>query len=260
MAKLPFWKARLAERRRVRREAGKLRDLIITSTTLNRYNAALARFFKWAKGITLARMNPEEFDFLVSEFIEYRWVSGEPKSWANDTCSGLQHHVPNLRGNLVGSWRLLKAWSKTELPNRATPMSWVVLQAFMGIALREHDLNHALCYALCFQGLLRPAEAFQLVPQAVDLDLRTCSAILTLKFPKGATRTGSIEQITVDDPLTALLLTKWISNEHRDSSVHLIQNVSQFRRKFNTRNLRLGFPKGKYKPYSMRRGGATLLF
>ena len=106
----------------------------------------------------------------------------------NDTCSGLQHHVPNLRGKLVGSWRLLKARSKTELPNRATPMSQVVLQAFMGIALKEHGLNHALCYALCFQGFPRPAEAFQLVPQAVDLDLQACSAILMLKFSKGATR------------------------------------------------------------------------
>ena len=211
MAKLLFWKARLAERRRVRREAGKLRDLIITSRTLNRYNAALARFFNWAKNldrtkadivsskrgftrkpkdlvkfgnrnVELLRVgtprlgswgsNPEEFDILVSEFIEELWVSGEPKSWANDTCSGLQHHVPNLRGKLVGSWRLLKAWSKTELPNRATPMSLEVLQAFIGIALKEHDLNHALCYALCFQGLLRPAEAFQLVPQTVDLNLQ----------------------------------------------------------------------------------------
>ena len=97
MAKLLFWKARLAERRRVRREAGKLRDLIITSTTLNQYSAALARFFKWAKERALAQMNPEEFDLLVSEFIEYLWVYGEPKSRANDTCSGLQHHVPNLR-------------------------------------------------------------------------------------------------------------------------------------------------------------------
>ena len=192
MAKLLLWKARLAERRRVRREAGKLRDLIITSTTLNRYNAALARFFKWAKSTTDAQTvapgpsawysNPEEFDVLVSEFIEDLWASGEPKSWANDTCSGLQHLVPNLRGKLVGSWRLFKAWSKTELPNRATPMSLVVLQAFMGIALKEHDLNRALCYALCFQGLLGPAEAFQLVPQAVDLDLQACSAILILKF------------------------------------------------------------------------------
>ena len=207
----------------------------------------------------LAQMNPEEFDLPVSEFIEYLWVSGEPKSWANDTCSGLQHHVPNLRGKLVGSWRLLKAWSKTELPNRATPMSLVVLQAFMGMALKEHDLNHALCYALCFQGLLRPAGAFQLIPQAVDLDLQACSAILTLNFSKVATRTGSIEQISVDDPLAVFLLTKWISNDHRDSSANFIQNVSQFRRRFNARNLRLGFPKRKYKPYSMRRGGATLL-
>ena len=94
-------------------------------------------------------------------------------------------------------------------------MSLVVLQAFVGIALKEHDLNHALCYALCFQGLLRPAEAFQLVPQAVDLDLQACSAVLTLNFSKCATRTGSIEQISVDDPLTVLLLTKWLSNEHR---------------------------------------------
>jgi len=226
---------------------------------LVRYNAAVARFFAWidTQGVTWGS-NPGEFDSTVASYIEHLWSSGESKAWANDACSGLQHHVPNLRGKLFGSWRLLRAWSKIELPNRATPISLKVLLAFIGLALEKNDLNEALCYALCFQGLLRPAEAFQLVPQAIDLNHRACSAIITLRYSKGTTRSGNLEQITTDDPMVICLLSKWLINN--TSQTPLIINTSGFRRNFNKRNNSLGFPAGTYKPYSMRRGGATLLF
>ena len=95
MVKVHFWKAKFLERRRLRREAGSLRDLTITPKTRIRYNSAVEKFFKW---LTFTGRPcgscVEEFDSLLCVYLEYLWKHGDSKSWANDVCSGLQHFIP----------------------------------------------------------------------------------------------------------------------------------------------------------------------
>ena len=252
-----FWKAKLLERRRLRKEAGTLKDLTITHRTRIRYTLAVKRFFTWLDDRSCGS-SVEEFDSLLCTYLEYLWKQGEGKSWANDVCSGLQHFVPSLRSHLNGSWRLLRAWGKTAIPNRACPMTLSVLQAFLGLALEERDLNDALAYSLCFQGLLRPSEAFSLVPSSIDIDLSLNTAVITLLSSKTITRTGVREQVIIDDSRVLKLISVWKSLNFENHP--LILKPHSFRRRLNMRTSALGFPEGFYKPYSLRRGGATLLF
>ena len=135
-----------------------MRDPVITVRTRNRCTAAVSKFFHWVNqqdqvlGDCLLA-----FDALVSAYLEHIWSAGDSKAWANDVCSGLQHFVPGLKGRLNGSWRLLKAWGRVEIPNRACPMTLGIFQAFTGLALKERLLEVAIVYCLCFQGLLRPS-------------------------------------------------------------------------------------------------------
>ena len=194
MVKVHFWKAKLLERRRLRREAGSLRDLTITPKTWIRYNSAVEQFFKWL-GFTGRPCGScvEEFGSLLYVYLEYLWKQGDSKSWANDVCSGLQHSIPTSRTRFSGSWRLLRAWGKTETRNRACPMTLLVAQAFLGLALEELHLQNALVFvlSLCFHGLLRPSEAFSLVPTSVDIDTSLRTAVITLLSSKAIIRTGT---------------------------------------------------------------------
>jgi len=259
MVKAHFWKSKLLERRRLRKEAGCLKDLVVTGRTLNRYKAAVSRFFNWLPTESLSQISSlSGFDMTVSTYLEFLWETGESKAWANDLCSGLQHFVPALKGHLNGSWRLLKAWGKVEIPNRACPMTLEIFQAFAGLALKEADLSTALAYCLCFQGLLRPSEAFSLVPKFVEFHPSLCSAVLSLISSKSFTRSGDREQVIIDDPLVLILLTLWKSSNTK--GLPLILKQANFRAIFNRHVCSLGFAPSHYKPYSLRRGGATLLF
>eukprot|EP00959_Pyramimonas_sp_CCMP1952_P028597 599779-Pyramimonas_sp.AAC.1 len=66
------------------------------------------------------------------EYLEKLWAEGEPKSYANDLVAGLQHFAPRLRRRLNGSWRLLGAWAKAELPARAPPVPRAVAIGLTG--------------------------------------------------------------------------------------------------------------------------------
>ena len=152
---------------------------------------------------------------------------------------------------------MLRAWGKTEIPNRACPMTLLVVQAFLGLALEELHLQDALVLSLCFHGLLRPSEAFSLVPTSVDIGTSLRTAVITLLSSKTITRTGIREQVIIDDPRIVSLLFVW-----KLSIFANLLNLKPFafRHRLTARTEALGFPKGFYKPYSLRRRGATLIF
>ena len=99
------------QRAAARAKAGPLRNLVIRPRTLERYEAALDTFRLWLsreQGTALRSgtawpSSAAELDLLVSWFIENLWEEGEPKSYAGDTLSALQHKVPALKGHLLAS-------------------------------------------------------------------------------------------------------------------------------------------------------------
>ena len=65
---------------------------------------------------------PGELDMVICSFIEECWQEGEGRGLAADVVCGVQWTSPLMKRQLNGSWALLKAWQRTELPARAPPM------------------------------------------------------------------------------------------------------------------------------------------
>ena len=110
----------------IRRKAlGSLTDLKVSARTANRYNNALKEFFMWVKGEPDFELPADtaDFDALVQAWVEYCWQSGDGKCKAADTLGALQWQVPALKRQLNGSWTLIKAWQRHELPARAPPLA-----------------------------------------------------------------------------------------------------------------------------------------
>ena len=88
--------------------------------------------------------SPSDVDLRFCEFIEHAWEEGDSRNLPIDARSGLMHFIPGLRDQFPGSQRLLKAWSKHELPRRATPLPTEYAVALAGVALVKRDLQLAL--------------------------------------------------------------------------------------------------------------------
>ena len=114
----------------IRNSLGSLSSLTVQPKTKLRYEQARKKFYAFLHDSHLVIPTQRDaLDGLLCDFLEFLWASGEGRGLASDTVAGLQDHDPRLRGHLLGSWRLLKAWHMNEIPNRAPPFPETVLQA-----------------------------------------------------------------------------------------------------------------------------------
>lgn len=95
-------------------------------------------------------------DNLVSDYLDFLWADGHGKSEANNTLAALQQFAPQTR-----SWRLLKAWSTAEIPNRAPPMT-LNFDAMCGWSVMRGIPEFGLSLRVAFFGLLRAGELLNL--------------------------------------------------------------------------------------------------
>ena len=72
------------------------------------------------------------------------------------------HFIDDQRGHLLGSQRLLPAWSKNDLPERADPLPISFLLAMVGVAIAAQALRIAFSLLLGFHAPLRPHPSFAL--------------------------------------------------------------------------------------------------
>ena len=169
------------QRKAVRKTLGKLKDLTVQPRTRQRYEASLQQFYSWLEreGLVLPK-RVVQMDNLVSDYLEYLWAEGHGKSEANNALAALQDFDPNLRRKLPGSWRLLKAWSTTEIPNRAPPMTLTVLDALCGWSITRGKPEFGLNLRLAFFGLLRTGELLSLTSKDVYITSPKGPAVISL--------------------------------------------------------------------------------
>jgi len=225
-----------------------------------RYTKAVDSFFVWMdeRGITMPN-DPDSLDTLVSERIEDLWQEGDAKAQAGDVLSGLSHFVETVRGKLPGAWRLFTAWGKAELPSRAPPLSVDMVLGMMGYALNVGDVRFAAALALGFHCLLRSAELMGAMVGDLSLDVRRGTGVLNLGFTKGGKRRGVIEHVALNDPNIVKLLSLAVEGLDKGELI-CSRSPSDFHRVFRFYLQQLHFTNGGYKPYSLRRGGATYWF
>ena len=258
MGKREVVEGRNRNARKVRRQQlGKLKDLIVQPRTRVRYEHAMQRFFEFLRWNKIALPSRwDEADSVASSYVEELWEEGDSRSLAQDTISALQHFEPQLKRKMLRSWRLLKAWQKHEIPTRAPPFTLTTLSVLAGwLQTRCAELALAVCVG--FHALLRSGELCQLRNRNI-----ICSedlVILQLGQTKMAVRNAGVESASFRHQKISIMLRAWKA-VNSDEALLVNMSPSLFRQWFSRGLSETGLISLPYKPYSLRRGGATQVF
>ena len=247
------------ERATQRRNLGTLKDLTVQPATKQRYNKAIDGFLTFLKQNRLVLPHaPCDLDPLLCEYLEYLWAHGFGRALASDTVAGLQDFDVRFRGSLQGAWRLLKTWSVNEVPNRAPPLPQHVVRAMVGWALFHHHVGFAVSLLVGFYGMLRTGEILALHASHVHLDSHQAKAVISLGLTKSGKRQGAAESIVLGLDTAIWFLQRWKSLA--SSTTPLAKNPAHWRGLFVQAVTALGLTDWGFRPYSLRRGGATWWF
>ena len=242
-----------------RRLLGSLRDNLIRPYTLAVYHEALRWFFDWldAEGVVLPS-DPCGYDDIVCQAIEAAWDSGLARATAGNLLSGLCHEVNILYGQLKGGWRLWRKWGDLELPCRAPPLS---LRAVLAMAYLIHEWGHpreALLLCLGFDRFLRTQEFLGLTFGQLTFHRKKSEMHIILPVTKTSRRKGRMESVHISDPLLVRnFASRFTGLEASDKLLSV--STHDFRRLF-TEAAQACKLDASFKPYSLRRGGATAFF
>jgi hypothetical protein len=240
-----------------RKGLGTLSSLLVNARTLKRYTVALRIFFQWTltEAINL-NVNAIEFDEIVGNFINICWEEGEAKGIVGDVLSSLQHHIPTLKRQLNGSWRLYTAWNRHELPVRSPPLSESTALAIAGILHAWQRTDAAILVTLAFYGFLRTGEFCTLIRGQVEFARDLTFVVLFLPDSKGSQRKGAPESVLIRNSALTRCLARYLQSLLPGDRVAK-REPSQFRMLFQAACVELGIEKEEFKPYSLRRGGAS---
>ena len=239
------------------RKGTSLRDATITERTQERYFVGLQKLLPVIDGVSAL----EHLDMAVSDWVELSWSRGETLGSVSDALCGLHHFEPWTRKQLYHTWKLFAAWRKLEGPSRAPPLTASIIAALANYAISHADIIFAALILLGFFGLLRTGEILQL--RACDILVGKHDLIISLPNTKSGSRNNAAEMVQVDDVMTletvreVILLRKATNN----LKTPLWDYSGQaFRDKFAHHLRRFHLTNHQFRPYSMRRGGATHLF
>ena len=196
-------------------------------------------------------------DLTLRDFIDYLWEEGEPRQYAADCLSGFSTYIPSTFRALHGSWRLYNAWGKRELPARSFPLSRRQLHAFLAHLMFDlKDWRSAAVMFLAYHCFLRTMEFMNLVFSDLSLDASLGKGIVRLRLTKCGARLGVEEGLVIEDAkVVQLCLIVFRKLAPMDRLLDM--GEPQFRSLFACICRVFKLDVADYKPYSLRRGGAT---
>ena len=198
-----------------------------------------------------------EMDMTLEEYIEMCWDKNLALSVATNTLSAVQYFL-KTKNCLKNSWKLISVWRMKEPPSRSPPLSFMMIRALAALAVLEKDVGMAASLLAGFDAMLRTGEITDLVAGNVAFT-NDGRAILSLGFTKGGKRRGTPEFGVIDSHSTTLLLRTWLLN--KPAGFHICGcSPAAWRVKFDQLLQRLNLNTRGYRPYSLRRGGATAFF
>ena len=238
-----------------RSKEGSLKSSLIKPYTRKIYWEALLWFFAYMDHFLVELpTDHRELDPLVQEAIELAWHQGEARALVGNLLSGLEHFIPSFRSNLKGSWRLWKQWGKRELVSRAPPVD---PRTVLALCYYMHTWGHpeaAVVTLLAFHRFLRPMDYLHVKVSQFLLGKSTKKAHLMLSH----TKTGGVNSVPIDDPKLIFLLRQHCALKRSTDHFMPITGI-EYRRLFAAAVAAVGLP-ADYKPYSLRRGGASAYF
>ena len=248
-----------AERAIRRQRMGTLRELTVQPSTRQRYSRAIDQFLAFLNQNNLVLpKSRDRLDPMVCDFLEHLWATGQGRALASDCVAGLQNQDAKIRGHLPGAWRLLKAWATNEIPNRAPPLPEHVVHAMCGWAIFHQHYAFAVSLLVGFYGMLRTGELLGLNRSDFMGSQGGRKVLLSLGLTKSGKRAGASESVVLGHDRVVKPLLRWMSLSPASKS--LTCSPSQWRSLFNAALAGLSIESFGFRPYSLRRGGATWWF
>ena len=248
---------RLRSERRQERRGKRLEDLAITKRTREAYYRGAKRLV----AVLRSAADEEDIDEKVSQWIEKQWRLGGALFEINAALCGLQHYLPSTRKRPNHSWRLFRVWRRVETPVRAPPLPEKVAYSITHFAVEEGNLGFAAMIMFGFEGLLRTGEFLSLRP--MDVLCRQNQVLIHLSQTKTTGRKAASEVVHINHPWACEVIeTAKEVAESRSGKFAPIWSTSQqhFRAVFRRYLQIFRLHHLSFRPYSLRRGGATELF
>ena len=243
--------------RQQRRKGIDLEEAALGSQTRTRYHMALRKLTPVLQNIqSLAHM-----DEVICEWVQEMWRTGEPLLTVGDALSALHFYQPFTRRGIPHSWKLFATWRKVEVPSRAPPLTEVLVRGMSAYELHHNRLEMATCLMLAFYALLRTGELLALTTE--DVLLGKEAAIISLNATKTSKKYAAHDAISVTDPFVLEMLRTLLAIRKSNNLKRLgiwSSTPQHFRTRFRSLCQKFGLENHHFRPYSLRRGGATLLF
>lgn len=243
--------------RKAQRKNVILADAAITERTQERYYVALRRLL-----LTVEKTKHlSHLDDNISDWLERQWERGQTLSFVSDALCGLHHFEPSTKKCIPNTWKLFRTWRKLEAPNRAPPLTLDLVYVLAHHALHHDDLIFAALLLLGFFALLRTGEILNACPE--HFILGADEGVLSLPITKTGVRHGAGETIAFDDSFALDAIREAIKLREFQglTRVPIWQASPQaFRNRFTFYCRKFDLLHHCFRPYSLRRGGATWTF
>ena len=245
------------QRQQERQHLGRLTDLVVKSGTLRKYHHHFNRFFEWAHANEFDLVSPLNVDTAAAQYVESLWADGYGRAEASYVLASIQFMLPQMKHTLPLSWRLLKTWTKHELPTRAVPLDARSATAFAGLFWfwGEHRLAAGILVA--FDFFLRTGELFTLQRSQVEFFPRQAS--IQLQQTKSSALRLHSERLLAWDK-TAVVALHFLCRNLLPGDFLLPTSAVRFRSLWHRAVSFFLLQDFYIQPYSLRRGGATSAF
>ena len=241
-----------AERRRVRKGIS-LRESGITDRTRQRYHHSLLAILPFLEQLT----SFDDLGRICEEWIELQWETGSPLGLVGDALCALQFYWGATKLCLRPAWKLYHNWRKLEIPCRAPPMSALIARAFVSHLVQLEEVAGAFLIAVGFHCYLRTGELLRL--RFCDLHVTGGAGVVSVQASKSGLRHNISEAVAIYDPMVQELaqLCRLLPHFHFPTDQIWPHSSAAFRTLFGKCVSTFQLHPLGYKPYSLRRGGAT---
>ena len=123
--------------------------------------------------------------------------------------------------------------------------------------MREH-FSFAVSLLVGFYAILRTGELLEIQKRHISFSVQSGVAVITLGFTKGGKRLGVSESVTLTHELAIRFLRRWMCLSH--DTQKFSTSPARWRSIFADGIKELKLSDFEFRPYSLRRGGATWYF
>ena len=230
-----------------------LEDAALSEKTKTRYYLALRKLLPYFESAECL----DDLDNKICTWMRVMWKAGEPLLTVGDGLSAIQHFEPSTKKRLPHAWKLFTVWRKVEIPSRAPPLTRVLVRSMAVFEMENNRLDMTVMLLLGFFCLLRTGELLQLTVN--DFCLGHSSGLVSLKHTKSGRRDNASEFVSFTDIPTLEAVKQLISlRKETNTGPRLwVHSPSSFRQQFKLLCDHYDLSSHQFRPYSLRRGGAT---